>query len=76
MVPEAELKPGQLRLLEVDNKVVVPVNTHIRILITAKDVLHSWAVPAFGTLRSCIIYGRRFRVFGSLFAFISFGCMH
>ena len=59
MVPEAELKPGQLRLLEVDNKVVVPVNTHIRVLITAKDVLHSWAVPAFGTLRSCIIHWKK-----------------
>jgi cytochrome c oxidase subunit 2 len=37
-----------LRLLEVDNKVVVPINTHIRLLVTAADVLHSWAVPSFG----------------------------
>ena len=37
-----------LRLLEVDNKVVLPINTHIRILVTAADVLHSWAVPSFG----------------------------
>lgn len=37
-----------LRLLEVDNKVVLPINTHIRLLVTAADVLHSWAVPSFG----------------------------
>jgi cytochrome c oxidase subunit 2 len=41
MVPEDELEVGELRLLEVDNRVVLPVNTHIRILITAADVLHS-----------------------------------
>jgi cytochrome c oxidase subunit 2 len=35
-------------LLEVDNRVVLPVNTHIRILVTAADVLHSWAVPSLG----------------------------
>jgi cytochrome c oxidase subunit 2 len=48
MVPEEELTPGQLRLLEVDNRVVVPVNTHIRMIITSADVLHSWAVPSLG----------------------------
>ena len=36
------------RLLEVDNRVVLPVATHIRLLVTAADVLHSWAVPSFG----------------------------
>jgi cytochrome c oxidase subunit 2 len=41
MVPEDELEIGELRLLEVDNRVVIPVNTHIRLLITAADVLHS-----------------------------------
>jgi heme/copper-type cytochrome/quinol oxidase subunit 2 len=41
MVPEDELEIGELRLLEVGNRVVVPVNTHIRLLITAADVLHS-----------------------------------
>ena len=34
--------------MEVDNRVVLPVNTHIRVLVTAADVLHSWAVPSFG----------------------------
>ncbi|WP_434613105.1 cytochrome c oxidase subunit II [Azospirillum sp. B2RO_4] len=48
MIPETDLKPGQKRLLEVDNRVVVPVNTTVRVLVTAGDVIHSWAVPAFG----------------------------
>lgn len=48
MIQEADLKPGQRRLLEVDNRVVVPVNTNIRLLVTAGDVIHSWAIPAFG----------------------------
>lgn len=48
MVSEAELKVGDLRLLEVDNQVVFPVQTHIRLLITSADVLHSWAVPSLG----------------------------
>lgn len=48
MIPDDELELGQLRLLEVDNRVVLPVNTHIRVVITAADVLHSWAVPSLG----------------------------
>jgi cytochrome c oxidase subunit 2 len=48
MVPEDDLEPGQLRLLEVDNRVVVPVNTHLRFIVTAADVIHSWAVPSLG----------------------------
>ena len=39
---------GGFRLLETDNRVTLPINTHIRLLITAADVLHSWAVPSFG----------------------------
>lgn len=46
MINEGDLQFGQFRLLEVDNRVVLPVNTHIRVLITAGDVLHSWAVPS------------------------------
>jgi cytochrome c oxidase subunit 2 len=41
MIAEDELEFGELRLLEVDNRIVLPVNTHIRILVTAADVLHS-----------------------------------
>jgi cytochrome c oxidase subunit 2 len=40
MLPDDELEPGNLRLLEVDNRVVLPVDTHIRVIITAADVLH------------------------------------
>jgi cytochrome c oxidase subunit 2 len=49
MIPESDLEIGQLRLLEVDNRVVVPTNTHIRVLITSSDVLHCWAIPSLGT---------------------------
>lgn len=48
MIPEEDLEVGQLRLLEVDNRMVIPINTHIRIIVTAADVLHSWAVPSLG----------------------------
>lgn len=41
MVAEDELKVGGLRLLEVDNRLLLPVRTNIRMLITAADVLHS-----------------------------------
>jgi cytochrome c oxidase subunit 2 len=48
MIAEEDLTVGSFRLLEVDHRVVLPVNTHIRVLVTAADVLHSWAVPSFG----------------------------
>jgi len=48
MVNTDDLTYGSFRLLEVDNRVVLPVNSHIRLLVTAADVLHSWAVPSFG----------------------------
>ena len=48
MVADDDLTKGAFRLLEVDNRVVLPVNTHVRVLITSADVLHSWAVPSFG----------------------------
>jgi cytochrome c oxidase subunit 2 len=48
MVADDDLATGAFRLLEVDNRIVLPVNTHIRVLITSADVLHSWAVPSFG----------------------------
>jgi len=48
MIPDDDLELGQLRLLEVDNRVVLPVNTHVRVIITGADVLHSWAVPSLG----------------------------
>ena len=48
MIPESDLELGQFRLLDVDNRVVVPVDTHIRLIVTGADVIHSWAVPALG----------------------------
>jgi len=48
MVPESDLELGQLRLLEVDNRVVVPVDTHIRFIVTGQDVIHDFAVPSLG----------------------------
>nr|CDG50892.1 cytochrome c oxidase subunit II [Hormathia digitata] len=46
MVPSSDLNKGDFRLLEVDNRLVVPINTHVRVLVTGADVLHSFAVPA------------------------------
>ncbi|MFG1290065.1 cytochrome c oxidase subunit II [Xanthobacter versatilis] len=48
LVAEKDLKPGQPRLLAVDNEVVVPVNKIVRIQVTSSDVIHSFAMPAFG----------------------------
>ncbi len=48
MIPTNELAKGSFRLLEVDNRVILPTSTHIRVLVTAADVLHSWAIPSFG----------------------------
>jgi len=48
VIPDKDLKPDQKRLLDVDNPLVVPVDTNIRVLIAGVDVLHSWFVPAFG----------------------------
>nr|BAM74827.1 cytochrome c oxidase subunit II [Myctophum punctatum] len=48
MIPTQDLVPGQFRLLETDHRVVIPVETPIRVMITAEDVLHSWAVPSLG----------------------------
>nr|YP_008757823.1 cytochrome c oxidase subunit II [Rhodeus shitaiensis]AGQ46240.1 cytochrome c oxidase subunit II [Rhodeus shitaiensis] len=48
MVPTQDLVPGQFRLLEADHRMVVPMESPIRILVSAEDVLHSWAVPSLG----------------------------
>jgi cytochrome c oxidase subunit 2 len=48
MVRDEDLQPGQLRLLEVDNRAVVPVDTNIRVLVTSNDVIHSFFVPSSG----------------------------
>jgi len=48
MVPTDELTENMFRLLDVDNRTVVPYNVHIRMLITSSDVLHAWTIPALG----------------------------
>jgi len=48
MITDANLKAGQMRLLEVDNRLVIPENTTVKFLITAADVIHSFAIPALG----------------------------
>jgi cytochrome c oxidase subunit II len=57
MVQEKDLKPGQLRLLAVDNEMVVPVNKVVHVLVTGADVIHSFTVPSFG-IRMDAIPGR------------------
>ena len=46
MIPTSDLAPGIFRLLEVDHRVVIPIQTEVRLLITAADVIHSWCVPS------------------------------
>ena len=48
MVPESDLEVGQLRLLDVDNRVNVPVDTHVRLVVQSTDVIHDFAVPSLG----------------------------
>jgi len=48
MINEQDLNEGQFRLLEVDNRLILPVGINIKFLITSTDVLHSFAVPSLG----------------------------
>ena len=54
MIDEKDLKDNQPRLLAVDNAVYVPVNKVVKVMITANDVLHAWALPSFGVKRDAI----------------------
>lgn len=54
IIKDEDIKPGQHRLLEVDNRVVVPVDTAIRVQMASADVIHSWAVPAFGVKKDAM----------------------
>jgi len=54
MVETKNLKPNQPRLLETDNYVVLPVNKVVKVLITANDVLHAWAMPSFGVNKEAV----------------------
>nr|QPZ50160.1 cytochrome c oxidase subunit II [Trachypithecus phayrei]QPZ50173.1 cytochrome c oxidase subunit II [Trachypithecus phayrei]QPZ50186.1 cytochrome c oxidase subunit II [Trachypithecus phayrei]QPZ50199.1 cytochrome c oxidase subunit II [Trachypithecus phayrei]QPZ50212.1 cytochrome c oxidase subunit II [Trachypithecus phayrei] len=57
MLPSLFLNPGDLRLLEVDNRVVLPIEAPVRMMITSQDVLHSWTIPTLG-LKTDAIPGR------------------
>lgn len=48
IIPTKEINLNRFRLLDVDNRIVLPINRQIRILVTAADVLHSWTIPALG----------------------------
>nr|YP_009368026.1 cytochrome c oxidase subunit 2 [Lepilemur ankaranensis]ADP68066.1 cytochrome c oxidase subunit 2 [Lepilemur ankaranensis] len=54
MVPLLDLKPGDLRLLEVDNRITLPTEMSVRMLISSEDVLHSWTVPSLGVKTDAI----------------------
>nr|YP_009113966.1 cytochrome c oxidase subunit II [Pelusios castaneus]AGL45235.1 cytochrome c oxidase subunit II [Pelusios castaneus] len=57
MIQTQDLPSGHLRLLEVDHRMVTPMESHIRMLVSAEDVLHSWAIPSLG-LKTDAIPGR------------------
>lgn len=48
MLPDSDLELGQFRLLDVDNQINLPVDSHVRLIVSATDVLHSFAVPSLG----------------------------
>ena len=54
MIETKDLKVDQPRLLSVDNELIVPVNKVVKVLITANDVLHAWALPSFGVKRDAV----------------------
>lgn len=54
MIPNQEIGKQQVRLLSVDKPIVIPAQTNVRILTTSQDVIHSWAVPAFGIKKDTV----------------------
>lgn len=54
IIPTNELSDNNFRLLDVDNRAVLPINTQVRVLITAADVIHSWTVPSLGVKADAI----------------------
>lgn len=86
MVSTLDLNKGDLRLLEVDNRLIVPIHTHVRVLVTGADVLHSFAVPSlaikidavpgrlnqasFFIKRPCVLYGQCSEICGANHSFM------
>nr|AER58784.1 cytochrome oxidase subunit 2 [Dendrocolaptes concolor]AHK23144.1 cytochrome oxidase subunit II [Dendrocolaptes certhia]AHK23145.1 cytochrome oxidase subunit II [Dendrocolaptes certhia] len=54
MIPTLDLPLGNFRLLEVDHRIVIPMESPIRVIVTADDVLHSWAIPSLGVKTDAI----------------------
>nr|UBQ34090.1 cytochrome c oxidase subunit II [Phascolarctos cinereus] len=54
MIPTQDLSPGQFRLLETDNRMVLPMDLPIRVLISSEDVLHAWTLPSLGVKADAI----------------------
>ena len=48
IIPLNEINNNNFRLLDVDNRIILPINNQIRIIITASDVIHSWTIPSLG----------------------------
>nr|YP_010736688.1 cytochrome c oxidase subunit II [Heterophrynus longicornis]WEM34672.1 cytochrome c oxidase subunit 2 [Heterophrynus longicornis] len=65
MIPSSEASPSSFRLLDVDNRTILPFNTPIRFLITSHDVIHSWAIPSLG-LKMDAVPGRLNQIFTSI----------
>nr|UJG45490.1 cytochrome c oxidase subunit II [Sylvicola punctatus] len=53
MIPTNEMELNGFRLLDVDNRIILPMNTQIRILVSAADVIHSWTIPSLGVKVDC-----------------------
>jgi cytochrome c oxidase subunit 1 len=64
LVPESDLEKGGLRMLEVDNRVIIPEITHTRFIVTSADVIHSFAIPSLGV--KCDAYPGRLNQFSVL----------
>jgi cytochrome c oxidase subunit 2 len=54
-IEEKNLAAGQKRLLDVDNPVVLPINTNVRVQIAGQDVMHSWFIPSFGVQKYAVV---------------------
>ena len=54
IIPSNELEDSIFRLLDVDNRIVIPFNTRVRLLISSADVIHAWTVPVFGVKRDAV----------------------
>lgn len=53
-VPDSDLETGDFRLLEVDNRLLLPVDTHVRFIVSSRDVRHAFAVPSLALKLDCV----------------------